>query len=189
MILKNKSEVEYLVYKFVNGDVSAFKYYYELYYHALLLFITKILKDEFLARDILQEVFLELWKTRSSITSQQHMRMYIYQVARHRCINYLKTLKHFDKYAAEYIYVNDEENMNHAIVEEEVHRMVIAEIESLAEEQRRVVLMHLEGKDNIEIARLMNVSVNTVKTHKSRARKKLRLRLGELLVLKMFIGL
>ena len=39
-------------------------------------------------------------------------------------------------------------------------------IEKLPEEQRKVVYFHMEGKNNFEIAEIMQISVNTVKTHK-----------------------
>ena len=52
------------------------------------------------------------------------------------------------------------------MIEEEVHRIVAQEIEKLPEEQRKVVYFHMEGKNNFEIAEIMQISVNTVKTHK-----------------------
>ena len=71
-------------------------------------------------------------------------------------------------YREEYALLESEEGFGDAVVEEEVHRVVMEEIDSLPHEQRRVILLHLEGKNNIEIAEVMKVSVNTVKTHKAR---------------------
>ena len=62
----------------------------------------------------------------------------------------------------------------YTVLEEEVHRIVAQEIEKLPEEQRKVVYFHMEGKNNREIAEIMQISVNTVKTHKARARKTLK---------------
>ena len=76
-----------------------------------------------------------------------------------------------------------------AVVEEEVHRMVMEEIEQLPLEQRRVIMLHLEGKNNIEIAEILKVSVNTVKTHKARARQQLKTKLKDLFVMTFVLGL
>lgn len=63
------------------------------------------------------------------------------------------------------------------------------EIDGLPQEQRRVILLHLEGKNNIEIAEVMEVSVNTVKTHKARARQQLKTKLQDLFVITFILGL
>ena len=44
------------------------------------------------------------------------------------------------------------------MIEEEVHRIVAQEIEKLPEEQRKVVYFHMEGKNNFEIAEIMQIS-------------------------------
>ena len=47
---------------FRNGDEGAFRYYYDLYYNALCLFGLRMLKEEEVAEDIVQDVFVNLWK-------------------------------------------------------------------------------------------------------------------------------
>lgn len=70
--------------------------------------------------------------------------------------------------------MEEEGGFEDTVLEEEVHRIVAQEIEKLPEEQRKVVYFHMEGKNNLEIAEIMQISVNTVKTHKARARKTLK---------------
>lgn len=89
----------------------------------------------------------------------------------------------------EYALLKSEESLGNAVVEEEVHRVVMEEIDGLPQEQRRVILLHLEGKNNIEIAEVMEVSVNTVKTHKARARQQLKTKLQDLFVITFILGL
>ena len=45
---------------FRNGDEGAFRYYYDLYYNALCLFGLRMLKEEEVAEDIVQDVFVNL---------------------------------------------------------------------------------------------------------------------------------
>ena len=84
--------------------------------------------------------------------------------------------------------LESEEDYRNMVVEEEVHRLVMEEINLLPEEQRRVILLHLEGKSNIEIAEAMEISVNTVKTHKARARQQLKVKLKDLFFVALAIG-
>ena len=168
---------------FRNGDEGAFRYYYDLYYNALCLFGLRMLKDEEVAEDIVQDVYVNLWKARETIESTLHQSM------RHRCLNYIRVKKLEEDYREEYALLESEEGFGDAVVEEEVHRVVMEEIDSLPHEQRRVILLHLEGKNNIEIAEVMKVSVNTVKTHKARARQQLKAKLQNLFVMIFILGL
>lgn len=174
---------------FREGDESAFRYYYDMYYNALCLFGIRMLRDEEVVEDITQDVFVNLWKARGTIESVLHLKMYLYQSMRHRCLNYIRVKKLEEDYRVEYALLKSEERFGDAVVEEEVHRVVMEEIDRLPQEQRRVILLHLEGKNNIEIAEVMKVSVNTVKTHKARARQQLKVKLQDLFVVTFILGL
>ena len=122
---------------FRNGDEGAFRYYYDLYYNALCLFGLRMLKEEEVAEDIVQDVFVNLWKAREAIESTLHLKMYLYQSMRHRCLNYIRVKKLEEDYRMEYALLKSEERFGDAVVEEEVHRVVMEEIDSLPHEQRR----------------------------------------------------
>ena len=59
-------------------------------------------------------------------------------------------------------------------LEEEVGRELMKSIHKLPEQRKTVLLLHIEGYSQEEIARKLGISVNTVKTQKLRARKFLR---------------
>ncbi|WP_255302010.1 RNA polymerase sigma factor [Butyricimonas sp. Marseille-P3923] len=174
---------------FKKGDGSAFRYYYEMYYDSLCLFGMRMLKEEEVALDIAQDVFVNLWKAREGIESELHLKMYVYQSMRHRCLNYIRVKRLEANYRDEYMMLTSEGEFVNAVVEEEVYRLVMQEIDALPHEQRRVLLMHLEGKNNIEIAEIMKVTVNTVKTHKARARQQLRIKLNDLFIISVILGI
>jgi len=73
--------------------------------------------------------------------------------------------------------------MNRKIYEQEIYRQVFAAIEELPPRCKKVFEMHLQGKKNSEIASLLNLSIETVKTQKKRAMRHLRKRMGSLFVL------
>ena len=115
--------------------------------------------------------------------------MYLYQAVRHRCIDHLRSVKMLEKYSDEYRMLESEEDYCNMVVEEEVYRLVMQEIDRLPEEQRKVILLHLEGKNNTEIAEILHISINTVKTHKARSRQQLKVRLKDLFIITVLLGL
>lgn len=167
---------------FCRGDEHAFRAYYEQYRKALCFFAFRTIKDEAVARDLVQEVFVNLWKSRAAITSDTHLRLFLYQALRHRCLNWFRDRKVEEEFREEYSRLVDDTDFADRVVEEEVQRIILQQIALLPSEQRRVVELHLAGKDNNEIAAIMQVSINTVRTHKARARKTLRERLDYLFV-------
>lgn len=178
-----------LFVSFKQGDGYAFRKYYEKYYHALCLWVLRILKEETQMHDLVQEAFITLWKNKGTIESELHLKMFLYQVVRNRCLNYLKNKRVEERYVREYLYVVEEDRFKESVIEEEVYRLVMQEIENLPEEQKKVVYFHLEGKNNLEIADIMSISVNTVKTHKARARKALKNKLDNLFIITLLLGL
>lgn len=64
-------------------------------------------------------------------------------------------------------------------IREEVVRQLYVYIEKLPSEQKKVILLSIEGYSWEEIAEKLGISVNTVKTHKSRGFKSLRLKLQD----------
>ena len=174
---------------FKQGDERAFRYYFNMYHNALCLFALRLIRNEEDTRDIVQNSFISLWEAKATIESELHLRMFLYQSIRHRCINYLKAQKAKTEFLEEYAQLQTDEDYRDRVAEEEVHRLVTQEINELPEEQRKVILLHLEGKNNPEIANLLHVSVNTVKTHKARARQQLMLKLKDLFVISIVLGL
>lgn len=67
---------------FKQGDERIFRQYYEKYYHALCLWVVRIIKEETRMHDIVQEAFIVLWNSRMIIESELHLKMFLYQVVR-----------------------------------------------------------------------------------------------------------
>lgn len=159
---------------FKSGEEHAFRVVFDEYYKALCHFAFQIVKDELVVGDLVQEVFVNLWKYRETITSDAHLRLFLYQVLKRRCLNWIRDRKVEAEFREAYHQLEDEVDFTNRVVEEEIQRIVLQKIALLPNEQRRVVELHLSGKDNAEIAEILNISVNTVRTHKARARNTLK---------------
>ncbi len=62
-----KYSEEELIMLLQSGDQSAFSYLYDNYAGALNTVIFKLISDQHLAEDILQEAFLKIWNNFSSL--------------------------------------------------------------------------------------------------------------------------
>lgn len=65
------------------------------------------------------------------------------------------------------------------LIEQETYYLVYEAINQLAKQSKRIIFLSLRGYSNQEIADIMNISINTVRTLKQNAYKKLRILLKE----------
>lgn len=72
---------------------------------------------------------------------------------------------------------------------EEIYRRIYRVVEELPEGCRKIFEQHLKGRKNEEIAALLNISVETVKSQKKKAVRILRERLGSLYFLVVCLNL
>ena len=68
-------------------------------------------------------------------------------------------------------------------VREELIRQLYVYIEDLPEERKKILLMSIQGHSGNEIADLLGISINTVKTQKNRGFKYLREKLKDSVLL------
>ncbi len=141
----------------------------------------RYLQDHSLAEDMAQEVFLELYQSLAGIKSAAHLTYWLRRVAVHRCIDLGRRRKHRREQALE-------ETPEPVHEQPEADPFLTVNVQSslatLTERQRMmVVLRYQEGLGPAEIAEVMNVPVNTVKSNLHRSleelRKKLSRKLGE----------
>lgn len=157
-----------------------FKKVFESYFSSLCVFAFKFVKDEELAKDIVQEVFVKIWNSGIEFESEKSMKVYFYLATKNTCFDHLKKekRKNLTNDLSEADRIEDDAVVNE-IIREETYRMLEEAIEQLPEKERIVVRLNLKALTNQEIAEEMGVSVNTVKTHKLLAFRKLRELFGD----------
>ena len=105
-----------------------------------------------------------------------------------RCLDYLKHKAVENRYVA-YSLANrdDESEREYNLMREEIYRELYIAVKELPDRCRQVFELHLQGKKNEEIAELLSLSVETVKTHKKNAVRFLKERLGNLFFLLVMV--
>ncbi|HEY0679629.1 MAG TPA: RNA polymerase sigma-70 factor, partial [Chitinophagaceae bacterium] len=157
---------------FMKGQPRAFSYVFDQYFNAICFFATKIIRDGPAAEDIAQETFIKLWEKHSGFSNPYAIKAFLYITTRNACYNFIKRAQTGLKHQQQWLQVWDEEEENvlSHLVRTETLRDVYALLNALPTECRKIMRYHIiEGKENREIAEMLNISVHTVKNQKARA--------------------
>ena len=156
-------------------DETALSVLFDTYYEKLYLFAEKYIYDSDKAHDIVQDVFAALWLQHDNFNNYYTIRSFLYISVRNRSLNLLKknslTTEKMIRVQQNSLSEAQESEM---VIETEVERRLMAAVEALPTECRRVLILSMEGKSYQEIGELLHIAINTVKNHRIRAVKKLR---------------
>ena len=141
-----------------------YKALFRKYYPNLIFYATRLVGEEE-AEDVVQDVFVELWKRKDSMEIGDQIQAFLYRAVYTRSLNVLKHRNIESGYMA--------------IVEE-----IYDAINELPDKCKEVFkLSYLHDMKNREIADTMGVSLRTVEAHMYKALKYLRSRLDHLIIL------
>ena len=154
-------------------DQQVFKFFFEKNFSSVVMFADKYVKDMEVAADIAQECFIRLWREKLSFESEEKIKGFLYTSARNLALNELKHEAIVNRYVQKGM-IESEEYFLDNVAEEEVYALVYKAIDELAPQSRKVILMSLQELSNGEIAEQLNISVNSVRTLKQNAYKKLK---------------
>jgi RNA polymerase sigma factor (sigma-70 family) len=173
---KHSSE-EALVVALQRKDRSALEYLYDHYSGALLGVISRIIKKEELAEEILQDVFLKIWdRIHTYDSTKGKLFTWMLNIARNQAIDKTRS-KEFSKGKK----TDDIENLVSKVDRRDFSELKVEGIglkevlQKLPEEQRFVIDHHyLKGYTQAEMSEEFNLPLGTVKTRMRLAMKELR---------------
>lgn len=151
---------------------SGIRSLFEHYYVPLVLFAGNYIHNQDAAKDLVQDVFFALIKNNQNFTTIGNLKVYLYSAVKNRCLKYLRHEKVKDRYINYMSRTEQQEALYQDwILEEEVFSLLNQAIQQLPEQCKKVFLLALEGKNNTEIADLMGIGLETVKSHKKTGKK------------------
>jgi RNA polymerase sigma factor (sigma-70 family) len=172
------------------GDQNAFEILVDRYSALLYLLISQLVRDEHLAHDVLQHVFIQLYRSLPALVPGETLRAWLSQVARHRSIDELRRRRHllFSEIepfpdGGEYSFLTtipDQGRQPEEQVElHELRQRLLEAIETLPSRYRAVVLLRYTDQLSYrEIGQALSMPESTAKTYFYRASKQLRSLLG-----------
>ena len=162
-------------------EKKIWKDFYDRYYSALCSYVSKMSLPSDAVEDLVQEVFISVWEGKRTFSDIKELTNYLYRACYNNSLVYIRNHQVRES-ILNTIALNadeaDEERIYALTVKEETIRQLYLYIDDLPEEQRKIMLLRVEGFSWDEIATKLGVSINTIKTQKSRSYKFLRDKLG-----------
>ncbi len=176
------------------GDAKAFEQLYSIFYVYLCAVATKYIYNPEMAKEIVNDVFLNVWNNHESLTHP--VNAYLIKSVQNRCINHLRK-KRIEESALtdvqEQLLSFQEELISQeshplAILEnKEFEQKVLNAINTLPDKCRNIFIQHIyHNKSYEEIAETNRISSSTVRVQIKIGLTKLRDQLGDLFLLLMF---
>jgi RNA polymerase sigma-70 factor (ECF subfamily) len=173
---------EELMQEIKADNMFSFDVLYKKYSKRVYKFVFSIIKSREETENLIQDVFLNLWKNRNKVKKDSYVKTYIFTIAYNSAISIIRKKKREDEFV-EYLKSLQEVNEMPVNVELEYNELTVKLdeiIKELPQHQKEVYLLHrVEGLKYKEIAERLHISVNTVETHMSRALKTIREKLGD----------
>lgn len=164
-----------LLLRLKRGDLQALEAVYKRHRAALLAKAVFMLRDNGLAADLVQTLFIEFWEKGLYQQIEDNLGGYLFRAVHNRCLNALKAqqLQHEREARHRARYVDHEDAPE---IELDMEKGLVAQLLGQLPPQKREVvqLIVLEDRKYQEAADIMGISINTVKTHLRLALQQLR---------------
>jgi RNA polymerase sigma-70 factor (ECF subfamily) len=171
------STSEELLTRALAGETAAFGALVRDYQRSVYSLALRMLSDRQNAEDLAQEVFLRLYRNLSSVGSVAHLSFWLRKVTLNGAIDRIRRDSRYDA-----VPLDEADGLASDAVDADplLERRLRLLLQQLSPAPRAVLLLrYQEDLDPTEIARTLNMSINTVKSHLKRSLATLRESLGE----------
>jgi RNA polymerase sigma-19 factor, ECF subfamily len=177
---------EQLIISLRKGDAGAFTEIYERYWNKLLVYTMRVIRQQHDAEDIVQELFVSIWRRRDVLDIEHALSTYLYNSVRYLAFRYIEKNSTYSDYLQRLALriAGDEVNapgLEAEIFGRELEGQIDRLIEQLPEKMQEVFILsrrhHLSYK---EIADRLSISEETVRKQVYKSLQILRSRLGPL---------
>lgn len=158
------------IHEFSKGNQESFIRIYKRYWKELFLTAHSVTFSKEIAEDIVQDIFVTLWEKREQMSHIQSLKAYLKTATRNSCLQYIE--RHINRYkfivplADVMESVLSDNNLNTHIYMQEIEQCVSKSIDQMSPKMRKVFEMSRNDlKTHKDIAKELNISVETVKKH------------------------
>lgn len=167
-----------LFQRIANGDAAAFAEFYDAYAVKSALFVSRFLRSELWAEEIVQDSFLKLWSIRETISSIDYPGSFLFRMVANRTKDYLRKRGHEVKlqqhlvHFLQHVNTNTTEELVDYQMGEKLFRQAVQQLPA----QRALIyrMRHEQGLTYDEIASQLNLSKNTVRNQLNLALQNIR---------------
>lgn len=170
-----------LISSLKKGDSKAYSLLVDTYHNKLCIYTYQLTNDRDYAKDIVQNVFINIWRIRLKLKDDFAIKSYLYRSVYNEFLNQERNKVHaipLDKKNIDALSSILEEEDDKSI--DKLMNLVKREIENLPPKCKQTFLLSKqEGLTNIEISEYLNVSIKSVEAHMTKAFSILRKTVGE----------
>jgi RNA polymerase sigma-70 factor (ECF subfamily) len=162
----DRQDLHYLQEQIALGDQKAFRRLFDEYAEKLARFALSIVKNKEGATEIVDEIFVKIWKQRVNVPSIEHFRTYLYVAAKNGALNYLSR-KANEQITEPFDFINVELQEDECPDQQLITAEILKKIHDAVNElpPRCKVIFKLVREDGLkykEAADILNITVNTV---------------------------
>ncbi|MBT9190428.1 RNA polymerase sigma factor [Zobellia russellii] len=164
-----------------NGNEKAYVYLVENYHNRLCAYANSLIRDDLLAEDIVQNVFVQIWEKRAKLKNELTLESYLYKSVHNKFIDEYRKGKAVMALEKKYmtaleLAIEEKDEAQ----EQKILNILFAAIQELPPKCKQIFLMSKkEGLTNIEISQCLNLSKKTVESQITKAFRILRNKMGE----------
>lgn len=175
--MNNENKNSTILEKIAQGDETAFRMLFDLYYQKLLHVAIYFLKSRELAEEAIADVFYIIWTKRENMKKVNDINSYLYIMTKNQALHYIRRASVIDKEPIDLYTINmlqDGNDPEKKLLQEEYQLLIQNAINSLPEKCREVFRLVLSDKlRHKDIAQLLNISEKTVEAHIASAYKRI----------------
>lgn len=165
-----------MIFRLHDNTEQKFNEIFYTYKDKLYGYIFGLTHSEQEAEDAVQDVFMRLWQNREKLNEIENMNAYLFRTAQNDIIDASRKFIRRQKYLSE-MFSDDmsTDNPLKIILKEEIDNKIKEAIDQLTDRQRQVFVMRKKmGMNHADIARQLNISVETTESTMKRALKSVR---------------
>jgi len=180
-----------IMLRVAEGDEASFNYLAQKYHRPMIHFLYRMVGNQAIAEELAQEVFLRVYRARSSYRAEARFTTWLYRIATNLAVNHARDTRH--ERAAQTVYLDapdeetgttpdlaDEPTVEQRLVRDERMAAIRRHVMALPERQRMAVLMHkYQGMDYRQIGDVLKLSESATKSLLFRAYQTLREKLKD----------
>jgi len=166
----------------LSEDMTAYKELYLLMFDSLFYFSYSFVKSKQAAEELVSDVFIKLWQIRNQLTTIDNLKLYLFGITKNFSLSYLARasknlsiqLDDMDLDEIDIQSVIEFKNPENLYISKETIKSIMKAIQDLPPQCQIIFsLVKVEGLKYKEVARLLNISVFTVRNQVAIATKKI----------------
>ena len=159
------------------GDDAAFVELYNKYSGKCYAFVKSLVKDEAVAKDLVQDIFIKVWTQREVISQVSSFDSYLFRMARNSILHLFYNKEVRRRYIAREMLLQDGlvNRTSETIDESELQLLIYKTVSGMPPQRQKVFRMsRYYGIPNSRIALELGISMRTVENHLTAALKDIR---------------